>query len=161
MIFGSGSSKFEFSGSEVNLEYSNLYPNWDITNIGNTVSVYDHYTTYDNFGSYAEFTVDVNLFQYNDPNTKFNEVYPYLYKTVYFWPHSDGPAVSGSGGKPLPFFIKGMSHKYHSNDYVQNDILSITFVSLDYIDVSSSIAPSYTFAEINYGYPFLLAEGLR
>jgi len=161
MIFGTGSAKFEFSGSEVLLEHSNLYPNWDISNIGRTVSIYDHYTTYDNFGSYAEFTVELNLFKYDDPTIKFNEVYPYLYKTVYFWPHVDAPAASASSGQPLTFFIKNMQHRYHSSDYVNNDILEITFSSLDYVDVSSSIAPSYTFAEINYGYPFLLAEGLR
>jgi len=144
MIFGSGSAKFDYSGSVITLEYSNLRPNWSNKIVKTITSIYDHYTTYYSPGYYSDFYVDIDLTKYGTNDyVKFNEVYPYIYTKVYFWPHEDGNAISGSDGKGVVFFIDGMEHKYYSNDFVQNDILTIHFTSTDYTTLTGSLVWVY------------------
>lgn len=141
MLFGSGSSKFQSGATTVLLEHSLIEPDYCIRNISTTTSVYDHYHTYDFHGDYSEFTVQLNLFKYDSPVDKYNEVYNYLYTNVYFWPHVDGVAISGSNNEGMLFFIDEMKHKYLFNDeaMAEQDVLYIHFKSLSYTSVSGSI----------------------
>ena len=146
MLFGSSSSKISFSGSEVMLYYSNLRPVWCENNINTIRSVWDHYTTFDNIGSYSDFWVDIDLWKYDyDAITggsadKMEELYPlYLFQKVHFFPHSDGNAVSGSDGKPSVFFIKEFKHSYVLNTQANEDRLSIHFVSTDFTTLTGSL----------------------
>ena len=139
-LFGTGSAKFEVSGSTVTLDYSNLRPNWVESNISIRRSIYDHYITFDNVGSYSDFWIDINLWEYTIPEQKFAEIYPtYLYAKVYFWPHSDGFAISGSDNKPTVFFIKDMAHRYIDPTITNKDILSLHFVSTDFCHLTGSL----------------------
>lgn len=141
MIFGTGSVKFERSGSEVLLENCLIEPNYTLRNIGIRTAVYDHYHTYEFHGDYSEFTVRLNLWKYDSPTTKYNEIYPYLYKYVYFWPHADGNAISGSDGNHVAFFINSIKHEYLLNDEADagEDVLYINFKSVDYTNITGSI----------------------
>lgn len=148
MLFGSGSAKFTRSGSTVSLDYSNIRPSWVNRNFSKKQSIYDHYTTVDYYGDYSNFWIDVNLYQYTSSIGKFNEIYPtYLHNYVYFWPHNDGYAISGSDGQPTVFFIREMEHKYLSNDDATKDVLSIHFVSIDYATISGSLGSQAADAE--------------
>jgi len=142
MIFGSGSAKFTYSGSTVLLEYSNLRPNWCQRSYTDNESIYDHYKTIVFEGDYNDFWVDVNLHQYvgpSSPSIKFDEIYPYLFQYVVFYPHSDSAAISGSGNTPAIFFIDDMKHSYYTEDYVAKDMLSIHFKSISYTNISGSL----------------------
>ena len=147
MIFGSGSSKIHLSGSETVLYHSNIRPNWCEQNIRTIESIYDHYTTFQNLGDYSDFWVDINLFKYDSDGNgtgsiaKMNELYPtYLYQNVYFWPHIDGNAVSGSDGKPVVYFVKEFNHSYLNNDPdAGEDLLSIHLTSNDYTTITGSL----------------------
>lgn len=145
MLFGTGSAKFERSGSIVTLEHSNLAPNYAIRNISVITSVYDHFHTYDFLGDYSEFTVQLNLWKYQSltetPSDKYNEIYPFLYTLVYFWPHEDGQAVSGSDDEHMPFFIDSIQHSYlfGSQADANEDVLFIHFKSEGYTNLTGSL----------------------
>ena len=146
MLFGTGSAKFQRSGSEVILYHSNLRPEWSEQNVNTIESIYDHYTTFQNAGDYSNFWVDINLFKYDTDSMiggsadKMEELYPtYLFSSVYFWPHSDGNAVSGSNGEPSVFFIKEFKHSYIDSENANRDVLSIHFVSTDYTTLTGSL----------------------
>lgn len=138
MLFGTGSAKFTYSGSTITLENSTMRPDWYMPNINSTVSIHDHYTTINFPGAYSEFTVDVNLHQYANPTAKFDELYPYLYRYVHFFPHSDGNAISSSNHSASVFFIDSMKHSYVNNDDVRYDMLSIHFKSIKYTEIPSA-----------------------
>ena len=145
MIFGSGSAKFTgVAGvpAVVTLENSIIRPEWCNRNYSVNQAISDHYSTFKFHGDYSEFWVDLNLYQYtapDDPTDKFAEIYPYLYTDVYFWPHVDGKAISGSNGIPTKFFIDEMKHSYLSDDFTTKDVLSIHFKSVNYTVISGSI----------------------
>ena len=173
MLFGTGSAKFTTTNGSatVLLEYCNIQPDWCLRNIGVRTSIYDHYHTYEFRGDYSEFTVVLNLHKYDDPSVKFQEIYPYIYTEVYFWPHVDAYAVSGSnpdfvvGGPVVPewipsvFFIDSMEHSYYSEDYVEKDILNIHFKSVRYTSLTGSIVPYVPpVPPFNDGYPYFAWE---
>jgi len=140
MLFGTGSAKFERSGSVVLLEHSNIRPNWVVRDLNKRISIHDHYTSVVNNGDYSDFWVDINLFDYTSSVGKFNEIYPnYLYAYGHFYPHLDGNAISGSDGKPSVFFIREMEHKYISDTGADKDVLSMHFVSTDFTNLTGSL----------------------
>jgi len=155
MLFGTGSAKFERSGSTVLLEHSNIRPNWCVRNIETQRSVFDHYTTATFIGDYSDFWIDINLFDYTSSVGKYNEIYPtYAYSYVYFWPHADGNAISGSNNKPSVFFIRDMEHRYLSDTDARRDILSLHFVSTDYTDIETATTFGGDMPIFTYGDPF-------
>jgi len=139
MIFGTGSAKFSRSGSDVLLQNSILEPNYITRNVITTTSIHDHYNTYNFLGDYSDFNVKINLWQYDDATIKYNEIYPYLYSYVYFWPHEDGNAITGSDGNPALFFIDKISHEYNTSIDVDKDIIKIHFKSVGYTNITGSL----------------------
>lgn len=137
MFHGTGSCKFESGANTILLEYSNITPYWCIPIINTTVSIYDHYTTYDYVGHHSSFIVDLQLYNYSNPSEKYNEIYPtYLYKHVVFYPHVDGDYIKDVNGQPALFFIKSIKHNYLDNRKATGDMLSILFESVSYTDIS-------------------------
>lgn len=146
MFFGTGSAKFEINGSTVELYHSTIRPEWSEQNVNKIVSIYDHYTTFDNVGDYSDFWVDINLFKYDTDAIsggsadKMEELYPaYLFSKVHFWPHADGNAVSGSDTSASVFFVKEFKHRYIDSENASQDILSIHFVATDYTTITGSL----------------------
>ena len=144
MIFGTGSAKFDNSGSTVLLENSTIIPEYSDRNISIVTSIYDHYHTYEFLGDYSEFTVKLNLWKYTslteNPIDKYNEIYPYLFTSVHFWPHEDGnPIMSDTG--TASFFIDDMKHSYLFGEQADanEDVLYIHFKSEGYTNLSGSI----------------------
>lgn len=139
MIFGSGSAQFQKSGSSVcTLDYSNLYPEYFITDEIEHKSVLTGHKSYTTLGDYSNFKVEVNLYKYSNPLSKFNEIYQYIHDDVYFWPHNDKKAISGSNGQPVKFHITNMELSY-LKDFNYKDLLTITFEANDYTYLSGSL----------------------
>jgi hypothetical protein len=138
-LFGTGSAQFQKSGSAVvKLEYSRLYPEYVITDEIEHKSVLTGHKSYSTLGDYSRFKVEVNLFKYTSSVAKFNEIYQYYHDDVYFWPHSDGKAISGSDRNPVEFHIVGMELNYLDNiDY--KDLLTVEFDAIDYTVLTGSL----------------------
>lgn len=138
MIFGKSGSKFEYSGSTVMLEHSNIIPKYiDSDNIENK-SVLTGKKNFINLGDYSSFDVPVYLYKYTSSKDVFLDLYSYLHKNVYFWPHSDGKAISGSSGNPVTFNITNMDLTYLNNiDFPE--YLIMHFESNEYTNISGNI----------------------
>jgi hypothetical protein len=139
-IFGSGSAKFQPVGttSSISLDYSNITPEWILSDENDYKSVITGHKSFITLGDYSNFNVQVNLWKYSSPSTKFRELYSYIHSNVYFWPHNDGMAISGSTNLPVEFHITEIKHSYLEN-YTFKDVLNINFVAVDYTCVSKSL----------------------
>ena len=138
-IWGTGSAQFQFPGdSVVTLEHSTMQGDYILPDIIEHKSIITGKKHFINNGDYSEFTVNVYLYKYADASAKFSEIYDYLHTNVYFWPHNDGKAISGSDSSPTEFFISDMSLSY-LEDANYNDLLTIKFVASDYTVVSKSL----------------------
>ena len=138
-IFGTGSAQFqEGTGSLVVLTGSMLIPNYIIPDLIEHKSIVTGHKDFISLGDYSEFQVGVNLYKATNPTSTFSTLYSYLHKNVYFWPHIDGKAISGSDGTPVEFNISDMQLSYIENkDYA--DYLLITFKAAEYTDISKGI----------------------
>lgn len=138
MIFGISKPKFVFSATDYFLDYAVLAPNYSIPQSEEQVSILTGHRELVEKGDYAEFTVLVHLHKYADPRAKFEELYPAYRQTVKFYPHRDGAALQDINGDDAMFMITEMKPGYLSN-LVNFDILTITFKSKDYIDLSDQV----------------------
>jgi hypothetical protein len=139
-LFGTGSAKMQISGSTTSslLDYSIINPEFIVPDEKDYKSVITGHKSFMTLGDYSNFKVQVNLWKYSSPKIKFQELYSYLHNNVYFWPHADGKAISGSTNLPVEFHITDIKHSYLDN-YTFNDVLNISFVSNDYTVVSKSL----------------------
>lgn len=139
MIFGSGSAQMQQgTGSIVVLQHSNIVPEYIITDEKEHKSVLTGHKTFTTLGDYSKFRIDINLYKYDNPTTTFQTLYPYIHNNVYFWPHSDGKAISGSNNLPVEFHITDMKLSY-LGDHLYRDLLSIEFEAVDYTDISKGL----------------------
>lgn len=138
MIFGISKPKFVFNSTDYFLDYSVLSPNFSIPQSVEQTSVITGHRELVEKGDYAEFTVLVHLHKYADPRAKFEELYPAYRKSVKFYPHRDGEALKDVNGDDALFIVSEMKPGYLSN-LVNFDILTITFKSKDYIDLSDQV----------------------
>jgi len=144
MIFGSGSAKIQevSSTSSVILDYSTMEASYIEPDEDEHTSVLTGYRSYTTLGDYSSFKVNINLFKYGNINSqinKFKELYGYIHKNVYFWPHADGRAISGSDNQPVPFHVTDMKIIQLDNNYKFFDTIQMQFNSIKYTDISKSI----------------------
>ena len=136
-IFGSGSAKIVSGSTSASLEYSVLTPEWVISDYVEQTSVMNGNRNYIGLGDYSKFKVDVYLYKYSSPKTKFNEIYRYIHKDVIFYPHIDGNTLFSPVGATQSCHITDMKLSYIDNLYYR-DLLTITFESKGYVDIASS-----------------------
>ena len=115
MIFGISESKFTYSGSTVLLDHSNLIPQYMIPDNRENTSVITGHKALINLGDYSSFDVVVELHKYTASSAAFTNFYSYLHKNVYFYPHREGQAISGSNNAGIPFNITEMEINYLNN----------------------------------------------
>ncbi|MGE5353920.1 MAG: hypothetical protein ACM3P0_17670 [Acidobacteriota bacterium] len=88
-------------------------------------------------GSYWTFSGKLYLFKYNDPLSKFNEVYQFLNQKVVLYKHRDGEPFKDKDGNNALFFIEEITPKNMTTlDY--RDVLIIKFISLKAISFANS-----------------------
>jgi len=89
-------------------------------------------------GDFWEFEVMVNLYKYEDPRNKFEEIYQYKNLNVALWKHRDGSAFLDSSGDEVLFYIDEITPRNLTRlDY--KDVLFIRFLSLKEVDFSNSV----------------------
>ena len=137
-IFGTQVPKFNYSGSEVILSHSIIEPNFIISDDVENKSVLTGHKDFIYLGNYSSFDVTLNLYKYSSPSSTFQSLYGYKNKNVYFWPHSDGRAISGSNGKGMPFNITDMN-LYYLTDTNFAELLKIHFEATGYTNITGSL----------------------
>ena len=140
MIFGSQAPQFKNTAKTqtVDLDHAVMDPNWfSVREIEHESVINAHREFYKVSDPHAEFQVSIHLFKYDNPNTKFDEIYPFLHQDVYFYPHRDGGPLNDSDGTEILFHITDMQAIYLEQPY-HYDVLIISFKSKDPINFSES-----------------------
>ena len=139
-IFGSGNPLFTYSSSSCALDYA-VYKSVNFIDVDSLLhkSVLDGTRNYIFNGHYSSFVVSVNLFRYNDPLTKFLEIYSYLHKDVVFYPYSGSNSIKDDTGTAVPFHITNMN-LYFKENTGEYDVVDIVFESTKYTNLSGSLA---------------------
>ena len=101
-------------------------------------------------GDHWDFQIRLNLFKYSDPRSKYEELYQYLHRKVSLYRHSDGSPFVDSDGNDALFIFDAMLSKYLTTiDY--EDLLILTFKSLDWVDLSDDSIVTTALTEISIG----------
>lgn len=141
-IFGHLAPKFISDNNDVvYMDYVNMESNWIIPDEIEHKSVITGAKSFITLGDYANFTVSINLFKYGSltsMKSKFLELYSYNHKDVVFYPYRDGNPIMDKDGNTVLFHITSMKLDFISN-INSLDLLTMTFESKKYIDLSKSI----------------------
>ena len=146
MIFGSQAPQFKNTAKTqtVNLDHAIMDPNWfSVREIEHESVINAHREFYKVANPHAEFAVTIHLFKYDFPNSKFDEIYPYLHQDVYFYPHRDGGPLNDANGTEILFHITDMQAIYLEQPSYY-DVLIISFKSKDPISFSESFTSILT-----------------
>lgn len=134
MIFGTNAPKFVTGSTTVNLDYVTVDTNLaDVQEIEHT-SVITGVRNYVVLGDYAEIKINMNLYKYDSPSIKFQEIYQYTHDNVYFYLHNDGNAFQDSGSNNVEFHITKIE-PYYIDNVNYNEGLKIELKSRKYIDL--------------------------
>lgn len=146
MIFGSQAPQFKNATKTqtVDLDHAVMEPNWfSVREIEHESVINAHRGFIKISDPHAEFQVSIHLFKYANPNSKFDEIYPYLHQDVYFYPHRDGGPLNDSDGVEILFHITDIQAIYLEQPY-HYDVLTLTFKSKDPINFSESFTSILT-----------------
>lgn len=146
MIFGSQAPQFKNTSKTqtVDLDYAVMDPNWfSVREIEHESVINAHREFYKVSNPHAEFSVTIHLFKYPFPNSKFDEIYPYLHQDVYFYPHRDGGPLNDVDGNEILFHITDIQALYLEQP-AYYDVLIITFKSKDPISFTESFTSILT-----------------
>jgi hypothetical protein len=133
-IFGDGTPQFAVNFGQTN-QVVVVLDNYIITKDEPTVKKItneseletDRVFTY--LGEYWELDVQVNLFKYSNPVSKYNEIKQYKNQNVVLWKHGDGNYYKDTNGNPALFYIDEVTPMSLSQ-FDPSDILIIKFLSL-------------------------------
>lgn len=89
-IRGTSYPKFTDGTTEVLLRYATLDPDFSVPDEIMFQSILNAKRTYAKSTTKAEFNVTVNLFEYENPETKLAEIQSHVGALVRFFPHHDG-----------------------------------------------------------------------
>lgn len=142
-IFGEGTPKFIYdlggaAEDEVTLEHSAILQDTPEAEILEHKSNINGHREFIKLGSHWVFSVRLFLFKYADPATKYTEIRQYDGCDVVLYRRDDGEPFLNSTGDKILFTITEVTEGYlQTTDY--HDILTITFKSKDYVDLSDSL----------------------
>ena len=150
-IFGRSYPKFTLYNTTVLLEHAKVEVNY-IQDIIEHKSVLNSCISKIAMGQYAEVTITLNLFKYDNPQAKFTELLAYKNKVVtQFFQYGDGnPFYAQKTNTPCTFYISQVTPKYLMQ-YQYPDIVEIKMKSCEYIYIVPTDEPLPYFI---YGYGF-------
>lgn len=149
-IFGTAAPKFIFDnggGSEttVLLDHAVIIkdePEVDTLTIRSPLSGHKF-----NFwrGKYWYFDVNINLYKYSDPLSKYSNLKAFEGQNVSLWRHRDGEPFKKSGGADCLFLLKEVT-AFAIEDVEYRDRVVLRFESIDYVNEAGStvIVPQAT-----------------
>ncbi|MEW6506406.1 MAG: hypothetical protein AB1432_01540 [Bacteroidota bacterium] len=141
MIFGVQAPKIVSGSTTVNLDYAVLDPKFCVADVVEHTSPLNGDKTFILKGDYAEFKLEIYLFQYGNTSArkaKFLEIYGLRKELVDFYPHRDGGAIKDEDGNIVKFAIVDCFPYYFQNE-ATHDALLIYLKSTKYIDTTKSL----------------------
>lgn len=148
MIFGVLNSKFTSGSNEVDLQNSTLNPSFLVQDVLETKGILTGDVYYNTLGDYAEFSVNTNLFKYDNPSEKLIEILAYRNSEVSFYPHKDNDAIKDINGDEVKFKIIEVTPFY----LTQIDIYEVVRTTF------KSTIPVSLFAVTSSGYGTLYGQ---
>jgi hypothetical protein len=79
-------------------------------------------------GEFLTFSGKIYLFKYDDPESKFDQIYQYLYKKVTLWEHRDSTPFKDKDGNPVLFYVDEINRSYLTT-LTYRDVITIKFLS--------------------------------
>ncbi|MEW6039926.1 MAG: hypothetical protein AB1633_00195 [Elusimicrobiota bacterium] len=141
MILGVEAPKLVNGATTVLLDYAVMDPDFGVEDVIEKVSVFNGYREYILFGDYAEFKLEIYLFEYGDTlarKNKFLEIYNQRKNLVDFYPHRDGGPIKNEAGEIVKFAAKVMKPFYFQNE-PSHDAMYLYLKSQKYIDITKSL----------------------
>lgn len=153
-IFGTSYGKFVTGSNEVLFEHSGIIPSYLNSEWIEHISILTGIKHYLNLKDRSSFIVNINLFKYDDPTTKFAEIFQYKDDTVFFYPHADGDVIKDIYGSAVGFKMVEITPYYLTQDATY-DVLKIKFESTDYHYYGAILSQGYGHSYgIQYGIGF-------
>lgn len=139
-IFGNQAPKFIAGETEVNLDYCVvLQDEADLEDILHQSKVTGH-REWSHRGKHWIFKVKIHLFKYEDVYSAYQNFKQYEHQLVTLYKRRDGNPVTNLHGEEVKFFIENIEEGYLQH-YLYPDILFITFLSQDPIDLPLDLSP--------------------
>ena len=136
-IFGDAEPQFAlYSNVETIVHLDNTVITKDETTVKKIIneSEIDANRSFVFLGEYRELEVVINLFLYDNPQAKMNEIYSYLNAQIAFWKHRDGLPFQNNEGDNLPFII-GEVIPFNVDTFDFSDKLLIKFLQSTGMDL--------------------------
>jgi hypothetical protein len=141
MIFGVQAPKIINGNTTLLLDHTVMDPKFCIGDVIENISPLNGDKTFIMKGDYAEFKLEVYLFEYGsvaNRTAKFNEIYIQRKELVDFYPHRDGSAIKNASGSVVKFAIVDMVPFYFENEQT-HDAIMLYLKSTKYIDITKSL----------------------
>lgn len=141
MIFGVEAPKLVNGSTTVLLDYAVMDPKFCVGDVIENVSPFNGDKTFILKGDYAEFKLEIYLFECGDVTArknKFSEIYAQRKELVDFYPHRDGGAIKNEAGSVVKFAIVDCVPFYYANEQSQ-DAIMLYLKSTKYIDITKSL----------------------
>lgn len=141
MILGVEAPKIVNGATTVLLDHAVMDPKFCVGDVIENVSPLNGDKTFIMKGDYAEFKLDIYLFEYGDTaarKAKFLEIYGQRKELVDFYPHRDGGPIKNEAGAVVKFAIVNMTPFYFENEQ-SHDAIMLTLKSTKYIDITKSV----------------------
>ncbi len=141
MIFGVQAPKIVNGVTTVLLDYAVMDPKFCVGDVIENVSPLNGDKTFIMKGDYAEFKLEVYLWEYGDAvarKNKFLEIYAQRNQLVDFYPHREGGPIKDSLNNVVKFAIIDMAPFYFENEQ-SHDAIMLYLKSQKYIDITKSL----------------------
>lgn len=141
MIFGVQGPKIVNGGTTVLLDHSVMDPKFCVGDVIENVSPLNGDKTFIMKGDYAEFKIEVYLFEYGSTAnrvSKFLEIYGQRKNLVDFYPHRDGSPIKNDAGSVVKFAIVDCVPFYYNNE-CSHDAIMLYLKSTKYIDITKGV----------------------
>lgn len=127
-ILGTSYSKMVSGSTTVLFENSLIEPVYAIPDEIIHTSIFTGDRYYITKGDMTEINLTLNLFEYDEPKLKFNEIFPMRGALVEFYPHIDGDPIRDLTGNVVLMYLENINPYYLFQDK-QYDIVNLKFIS--------------------------------
>ncbi len=151
MIFGSQEPKFIVGITEIILNHAEMQPDFLKPILLEYASPLDGVRNFIYLGDYAQFRIQVNLFE--AIGVTFSQLKVLEKNLCVFFPHKDGDAIKDKFGNNALFLISDVKPFYLNNEN-KFDMVEITFRCIGFIDytgIYNILGFGYQFG-YNFGY---------
>lgn len=153
MIFGLEQPQIKIGEEIIVLNFSNMQPDFMTPLFFEYVSPFNGDKNFIYLGDYAQFRIQINLFETASHDALFAQLKGLEEQLVIFYPHKDGAAIKDKFGNDILFFVNAVTPFYLNNEN-EFDMIELTFSSVGFVDytgVYNILGFGYQFS-YNYGF---------